>query len=225
MTARLWNANDAGKPARLSRAIRGAFALLAVVLVLLAAGFAWFLSRMPSDEVALQRDADGIVVLTGGASRVVDGLELLAARRAKRLLISGVHPGTTISDIAHKMPEQAKLLACCVDLEHSAVNTLGNAVETRRWAKARGFRSLIVVTSSYHMPRTMVELAWQMPDIELIPFPVVTEKVRNEPSWTMVSMRLLLFEYVKYLIAQVRTRIEPASDATDFAGDRARTKS
>ena len=61
MTARLWNANDAGKPARLSRAIRGAFALLAVVLVLLAAGFAWFLSRMPSDEVALQRDADGIV--------------------------------------------------------------------------------------------------------------------------------------------------------------------
>jgi uncharacterized SAM-binding protein YcdF (DUF218 family) len=98
-------------------------------------------------------------------------------------------------------------------------------VETRHWVKNRGFRSLIVVTSSYHMPRTMVELAWQMPDVELIPFPVISEKMRNEPWWTAASMRLLFFEYVKYLVAQVRTRLEPASASTDFAGDRSRTRS
>jgi hypothetical protein len=56
------------------------------------------------------------------------------------------------------------------------------------------------------MPRTMVELAGQMPDVELIPFPVISEKMRNEPWWTAASMRLLFFEYVKYLVAQVRTR-------------------
>jgi uncharacterized SAM-binding protein YcdF (DUF218 family) len=196
-----------------------------MAVMLLAAGFAWFVLRMPSEEVALERTADGIVVLTGGASRILDGIELLAAGRAKRLLISGVHPGTTIGEIARTIPEHAKLLTCCVDLDHSAVNTVGNAVETRRWVKARGFRSLIVVTSSYHMPRTMVELAWQMPDVELISFPVISEKMRNEPWWTAASMRLLLFEYMKYLVAQVRTRIDPASASMDLAGDRSRTKS
>jgi len=209
----------------LKRALLTLLAVLIAVPVLLAAGFLWFVARMPVDEVTLDRNADAIVVLTGGASRVLDGVELLAAGRGKRLLISGVHPSTTTGEIARTVPEYARLLACCVDLDHSAVNTVGNAVETRHWVKSRGFRSLIVVTSSYHMPRTMVELAWQMPDVELIPFPVISEKVRNEPWWTAASMRLLLFEYAKYLLAQIRTRIEPASASTDFAGGRSRTKS
>jgi hypothetical protein len=49
--------------------------------------------------------------------------------------------------------------------------------------------------------------------------------MRNEPWWTAASMRLLFFEYVKYLVAQLRTRLEPASASTDFAGDRSRTRS
>jgi uncharacterized SAM-binding protein YcdF (DUF218 family) len=207
------------------RAMLAAVAILLAIAVPLGAGFLWFVLRMPADEVALDRSADGIVVLTGGALRTQDGLELLAAKRGKRLLISGVHPGTTTGEIARTVPEYARLLACCVDLDHSAVNTVGNAVETRHWVKSRGFRSLIVVTSSYHMPRTMVEFAWQMPDVELIPFPVISEKMRNEPWWTSSSMQLLLFEYMKYLVAQIRTRLEPASASTDFAGDRDRTKS
>lgn len=212
---------------RRRRVQRGLTALVSVVLaglLLLGAGFVWFVLRVPADEITLDRRADGIVVLTGGASRISDGLELLAAKRGKRLLISGVHPGTTTGEIARTVPEYARLLACCVDLDHSALNTLGNAVETRHWVRDRGIRSLIVVTSSYHMPRTMVEFAWQMPDVELIPFPVISEKMRNEPWWTSGSMQLLWFEYVKYLIAQVRTRIEPVSDSTDVAGDRSRTK-
>lgn len=225
MTGSAATADRAGKWRGLKRALIAAVALLIAVPVLLGAGFLWFVLRMPTDEIALDRSADGIVVLTGGASRILDAVELLAAGRGKRLLISGVHRGTTTGEIARTVPEYARLLACCVDLDHSAINTVGNAVQTRHWVKNRGFRSLIVVTSSYHMPRTLVELAWQMPDVELIPFPVISEKMRNEPWWTAASMRLLLFEYAKYLFAQVRTRLEPASDSTDFAGDRRRTKS
>jgi uncharacterized SAM-binding protein YcdF (DUF218 family) len=173
----------------------------------------------------LEGRADGIVVLTGGSSRVADAIELLSEGRGKRLLITGVHRATSSREIARVLPRYQPLLNCCVDLDHSAVNTLGNAAETRRWAKGLRFGSLIVVTSSYHMPRTMVEFAWQMPDVELIPFPVISEKMRNEPWWTAGSMQLLLFEYMKYLVAQVRTRLEPASASTDFAGDRSRTKS
>jgi uncharacterized SAM-binding protein YcdF (DUF218 family) len=198
---------------------------VATTLALLAAfvvGFVWFVGRVPTAEVVLDRNADGIVVLTGGASRIADAVDLLASGRGKRLLISGVHRATTSSEIAHLVPEYQRLIACCVDLDHSAINTVGNALETRRWVKDRGFRSLIVVTSSYHMPRTMAELARQLPDVELIPFPVVTDKLRAEPWWSSApTAKLLVVEYVKYIFAQIRMRISPGSASTGSARDSA----
>lgn len=183
------------------------------------AGFAWFVWSVPTEEVALDRNADGIVVLTGGTSRVADAMELLAEGRGKRLLITGVHPGTGFGEIARLVPAHERLVACCVDLDHSAVNTVGNAIETRRWAIARGFRSLIVVTSNYHMPRTMAELAQQLPDTALIPFPVVADKQRAERWWTSpITTRLLVSEYLKYIYAQVRMRLEPVFAAETSGG-------
>src|SRR6202034_2970736 len=117
------------------RRIRSVLAKLVVLggaaLVL---GFLVFLWLLPNEEVVLDRNADGIVVLTGGTSRVTDALELLASGRGKRLLISGVNPGTTTADIAHQVSGFSRIPSCCVDLDYSAINTLGNAVETRRWA-------------------------------------------------------------------------------------------
>lgn len=181
-------------------------------------GFVWFVEGVPRDEIALGRYADGIVVVTGGASRIVDAIELLSAGRGRRLLISGVHPTTTSRELARLMPEFGHLIACCVDLDHSAVNTVGNAIETRLWAKAQGFHSLIVVTSNYHIARTMAELAWHMPEVELIPFPVVSGRMRNESWWNMGSARLLVGEYLKFIFAQVRMRVESAPALTDVAG-------
>ena len=153
-------------------------------------------------------NADGIVVLTGGSSRVSDAMELLAGGYGKRLLISGVHPTNAASDISRSLSDNQSLLNCCVDLDHSAVNTRSNAAETRRWVHERGFKSLIVVTSNYHMPRAIVELSHAMPDIELIPFAVVGDKWRDEPWWTSgATLRLLLSEYVKYVAAEVRVRL------------------
>ncbi len=184
-------------------------------------GFLWFVRTVPTEEVALQRDADGIVVLTGGASRITDAVELLAAGHGKRLLITGVHRATSSDEIARVMPRHERLLKCCVDLDHSAVNTVGNAAGTRRWARNLRFGSLIVVTSSYHMPRTMAELGRQLPDVTLIPFPVVSDTLRAGPWWdSLPTAKLLFSEYLKYMLAQVRMRLEPTSDTTDVAGAR-----
>jgi uncharacterized SAM-binding protein YcdF (DUF218 family) len=207
------------------RVLRAVVAAVAVGVLAFAAGFVWFVRHVPADEIPIERNADGIVVVTGGASRVADAIELLAAGRGKRLLISGVHRSTNPAEIARLVPRFERLVMCCVDLDHSAVNTVGNAVEARRWAKGLGFRSLIVVTSSYHMPRTLAELARQMPEVELVAFPVVTDKLRAEPWWASgLTARLLISEYVKYVVAQVRMRIEPAPELTD-AGGRTVTKS
>jgi uncharacterized SAM-binding protein YcdF (DUF218 family) len=185
-----------------------AVAVLAAVFAALAIGFVGFLSQLRGIETRPDRRADGIVVLTGGSSRVSDAMELLAAGYGKRLLISGVRPTNAASDISRSLPESHSWLACCVDLDRSAVNTRSNAAETRRWVHERGFKSLIVVTSNYHMPRATVELSHAMPDIVLIPFAVVGDKWRDEPWWTSgATLRLLLSEYVKYVAAEMRVRL------------------
>jgi uncharacterized SAM-binding protein YcdF (DUF218 family) len=189
----------------------GIVAALAIVFVAATIGFVGFISQLRGAETQPERKADGIVVLTGGSSRVSDAMELLAGGYGRRLLISGVHPTNAAIDISRSLPDNQSLLTCCVDLDYSAVNTRSNAAETRRWARERGFKSLIVVTSNYHMPRAIVELSHAMPDIRLIPFAVVGEKWRDEPWWTSgATVRLLLSEYVKYVAAELRVRLADA---------------
>ncbi|MGL9622059.1 YdcF family protein [Bradyrhizobium sp. U531] len=182
---------------------------IALAFVGAAAGFIAFLSQLHGAEVAPGSKADGIVVLTGGSSRVSDAMELLAAGYGRRLLISGVHPTSTASDISRTLPENQSFMTCCVDLDRTALSTRGNAAEARRWAEGRRFKSLIVVTSNYHMPRALVEFSHAMPQTRLIPFAVVGDKWREEPWWTSPStLRLLLSEYVKYIAAELRVRLE-----------------
>jgi uncharacterized SAM-binding protein YcdF (DUF218 family) len=190
-------------------------AVLAVVFVGAAAGFVGFISQLRGAETKPAGTADGIVVLTGGSSRVSDAMELLAGGYGKRLLISGVYPTNGALDISRSLSDNPSdnqsLLTCCVDLDYSAVNTRSNAAETRHWVHERGFKSLIVVTSNYHMPRALVELSHAMPNVELIPFAVVADKWRDEPWWTNgATVRLLLSEYVKYVAAEVRVRLADA---------------
>ena len=134
--------------------------------VLLVGGFVWFATLIPGEEVQLDRRADGIVVLTGAASRIPDAIELLAAERGKRLLITGVHRATRAREIARLTPLYSKYFTCCIDLDKSALNTFGNALETKRWAREHNFNSLIVVTSNWHLPRAMAELAHQVKYLE-----------------------------------------------------------
>jgi uncharacterized SAM-binding protein YcdF (DUF218 family) len=168
------------------------------------AGFLWFVNLTEANDGTPPGNADGIVALTGGPFRINDALELLAAGRARRLLITGVNPVTRPVEISRLVPEHQRWFSCCVDIDHSA-NTIGNAVETRRWVKSRGFKSVIVVTANYHMPRAMAELAHELPDVTLLPYPVISEKMRAEPWWeNPETVRLLFSEYMKYLVAKVR---------------------
>ena len=208
-------ASDSRGSGRLLRRLVRVTAVLCVgAALLLALGFFWFVSALPTEEVKLDRNADGIVALTGGASRIIDALELMAAKRAQRLLISGANRSTSAAEISRLHPEFASIVRCCVDFDRS-LNTLGNAIETRKWAEARKLRSLIVVTSGYHMQRATAEIAHQLPGVTLIAFPVLSEKLRSEPWWSnATTARLILLEYLKFVFTQVRMQVNPGAGAS-----------
>jgi uncharacterized SAM-binding protein YcdF (DUF218 family) len=185
--------------------------------VVFLSGFLLFALHIPRVEVAPSHPADGIVTLTGGASRISDAVELLAARQGQRLFISGVNPTTSLTELSRLNPEFEKWFACCTELGREALNTSGNAQEIARWSRERGYRSLIVVTSAWHMPRALVELKREMSDIDLIPYSVVSDRMRDEPWWSSLqTARLLMLEYVKYLATRARIRL----DSTDASASR-----
>jgi len=170
-----------------------------------AAGLLLFVSQIDQSPPNGNVRADAIVVLTGGDSRVTEAVRLLAAGRGQRLLISGVHPETTTAMLRRINPEAERLFDCCIDLDRNARDTIENADETRRWLARRGFRSVIVVTSSYHMPRGLVELRRALPSLKLIPYPVVPARLRLDTWWAHPgTFRLLTSEFVKYVVSLAR---------------------
>jgi uncharacterized SAM-binding protein YcdF (DUF218 family) len=198
--------------------MRCILAVPVVAFAVLTGGFLWFAFHVAHEESPLDRVADGIVALTGGASRISDAVELLASGRGRRLLITGVGATTNPAELMRLAPDHQRWFGCCIDLDYSAANTVGNAVQTRRWARERGFRSLVVVTSGYHMPRAMLEISHRLPEVTLIPFPVVTGQIRAEPWWWHPgTAKLLAFEYLKFLAAAARIRLEPVFAVTQIA--------
>jgi len=193
--------------------------LLSLVVAGLAGGFiAFAVSATTLNEGAPQR-ADAIVVVTGGEDRITAALSLLRQGSGRRLLISGVNPRTSEAAIRDHAGERRQLFECCVDIGREASDTIGNAEETRDWAEGRGYRTLIVVTSSYHMPRTLAEFARAMPDVDFVPHPVVSRHLRDRSWWQHpAALRLLASEYVKFIASA--TRLGWARAQVYFGGSR-----
>src|SRR5690606_842180 len=59
-----------------------------------------------------------------------------------------------------------------ITLGRIATSTRGNGQEIGEWARQKGIGSLRVVTAGYHMPRALLELRRNMPDVILLPHPV-----------------------------------------------------
>jgi uncharacterized SAM-binding protein YcdF (DUF218 family) len=174
-------------------------------LVLLIIGFIVFANSVDREHSVPQRSADGIAVLTGGMSRIDEAMKLLAEGKAKRVLITGVNRTTTTKELKELASQGDQYFTCCVDIDKEARNTIDNATETSEWVALHHYGSIIVVTSNYHMPRALAELARVMPGVTLIPYSVVDNNVHLERWWTYPgTTRLLLSEYLKYLPALSR---------------------
>ena len=209
-----WRAD--GKPGGRRRKRFGLRVLLVAMLTAFLAGglaqFAIFANKIASTEAPKSARADAIVVLTGGQARVNEAVRLLEEGRAGRLLISGVHPGTTRKQLAAVTASSKPLEKSSVDLDRVALNTAGNAAETASWVRKNDFSSLLVVTSAYHLPRAEVELSGVLPEVRLIAYPVFSKDL-NLDNWYRepATIRLLMREYVKYILARLRLTVRGAS--------------
>lgn len=162
------------------------------------AGFLYFVSVTGASPPPDPPAADAIVVLTGGADRIADGLRLLAAGRGRELLVSGVASRLDLAEMARHAGLDPAPLTGHVTLGRAALSTRGNATEAALWARQNGFRSLILVTATYHMPRARAEFARAMPDVTLYAAAVVPPAMRS--PWQWPTLRLLAVEYSKFLI-------------------------
>ncbi len=168
-------------------------------------GLILYADAIPSEREKNKPLADAIAVLTGGSGRLEAGLKLLSVKRAKKLFISGVHKGVDVKRLLTLYQKAPINSECCVEIGDDAINTAGNATETAIWFRKRKYKSLIIVTSNYHMPRSFLEFSYAMPDVKLIAYPVFPKNFKRERWWAWPGTTgLLMREYTKYLLAWMR---------------------
>jgi len=179
-----------------------------VALFLWLGGFFHFVTELPRRQVQQPGINDAIVVLTGGRGRLQVGLRMLVAGRGTRLLISGVKSGISAAELRDIQAEAAAMFSCCIDLGYQAHDTRGNAIETSLWARLHGYRSLHLVTASYHMPRSLLLFRQAMSDVDFQPIPVMSVSVKLDQWWLFPgTLKLLIVEYSKFLVSLIRVRL------------------
>ncbi|CAN1529601.1 COG1434 Uncharacterized conserved protein [Rhabdaerophilaceae bacterium] len=176
--------------------------------ILWIAGFMLFVESIEAERPSSTPRADGIVVLTGGAERIGDGIRLLEDKKGDRLFISGVNVQVSVDQLQRTWPGHDAAFACCIDLDFRARNTIENALESAEWVKRNRFGSIILVTASFHLPRARLEFSAAIPGLIIVPYPVVPDQSRIERWWSDAAMvKLLAGEYSKFLIANLRVRL------------------
>ncbi|MEX1147913.1 MAG: YdcF family protein [Sphingomonadales bacterium] len=188
-----------------------------IVCALWLGGFWYWCGTLAENPEAGDLRTDGIVVLTGGAHRIDEAVRLLAGERGHRLLISGVNQRIQDETLREVAGISRDLFECCVDLGRVAQNTQENAIETAAWARRNGYRTLRIVTTYDHMPRSLIEMRRAMPGVDLFAHPVSPATVNGvRPP----VLRRLASEYSKYWVALLRARLSappPITGAPDLS--------
>ncbi|HEY1720062.1 MAG TPA: YdcF family protein [Magnetospirillaceae bacterium] len=185
--------------------------ILIVLVVAIAAwirGLIWFADTVPEKIADTTMHTDAIVVLTGGHGRIEEGVALLREGMAKKLFISGVEERLDVADVLKSLHIPPDSTDSAIMLGHMADSTASNAAETSDWMHAQNFKSMRLVTSAYHMPRSLLEFRHAVPDLKIIPHPVFPDAVKQDRWWAWPgTAQLIAVEYVKYLVADASLKL------------------
>ncbi len=193
---------------RARRLLKRLVLLVAGLFLVWLAGLVSFADSIPLEVAEPERRTDAVIVLTGGSGRLDEGLNLLADDMGERLFVSGVYQGVDVKTLFAIFQHNPEQLETRVGIG-TATNTTGNATETAEWIKQQEFRSMRLVTASYHMPRSILEFRHAMPDADIVPHPVFPEHVKVKQWWAWRGTAgLIAGEYNKFMLAWLRQRTE-----------------
>lgn len=171
----------------------------ALLMLGYALGFVLFAVSLGKPAAAGTAKADAAVVLTGGPGRIEHAVKVLRRGDVRRVLVAGADPAVTKADLERRLGGSRRLLQCCIDLGSESVDTRSNAEEALRWLEAHRYRSVLLITSDWHMRRARYEFERGLGQR----YRIVTDAVRSEPSFVT-----LFGEYNKYVLRRIAVWID-----------------
>ena len=163
-----------------------------------------------NQEKILFQDTKSVVVATGGSNRILKGINLIEDNIERKMLITGVGKGISKIDIAKAInanQKQSNILNCCVDLDLTAINTQGNAMQASLWLKKNDSKNSFLVTANYHMPRLMLEFKRVNPNINLNIIPVKPDLDPINKMYLPNNFILISKEYLKFVITKSNLKL------------------
>ncbi len=166
-------------------------------------GFVVFARRINNYQTDTATHTEAVIALTGGRYRIAEAVNLLNQGKADKLFISGVSRKSSLDDIKKRQNLDIRDESG-VSLGHNAKDTIGNAVETVAWLRNNHISSIRLVTSNYHVERSIAEFKSRAPELKIIPHPVYSDQVQKKwwKSWHTFS--LIFSEYNKFLYVYIR---------------------
>jgi uncharacterized SAM-binding protein YcdF (DUF218 family) len=166
--------------------------------------FYGFIKLIPEDidykKINGAANIDAIIVLTGGENRIIDGLKLQKKYHIKKLFISGVDDNSSLTEILNSLNSEEEFSRTNIELGYSAKSTLGNRKEAEEWAKKNKIRTIILVTSNYHIPRSYLLFKTSKVIESIILYPSFGNKFKTENLFKdKYSSSLIISEFIKYL--------------------------
>lgn len=166
--------------------------------------FAWQINNYPHD---IEDHTQAIIALTGGRNRIAEAIKLLNDGKADMLFISGVGKQSSLKAI-QKRNRISITAENRVFIGKEATNTVENAIETKAWIHNNKITSIRLVTSNYHIPRSITEFKTLNPGLKIVVHPVYSELVEKKwwTSWHTFS--LIFSEYNKFLYVYIRSNLQ-----------------
>ena len=190
------------------------FFLVFIVIAILFIDFTYKTFSYDQREVS----ADAIIVLTGGIGRVDEGVRLYREGKVRWLFFVGVDPSVRLSDLYS--PGSGDPSAARVVLEKTSRNTLENAWYARHLIKDKDVKSVLLITSRYHMKRATILLRNALPkDVAIHPYPIDSTNLKEKWWNHRGSFRLLFGEFYKYCMFRFFFIMAPGELRLDKLGN------
>src|SRR6056300_1596168 len=190
-------------------------ALLILIITYFLIELLHFKEKIIANEKYPNKINTNIVILTGGTNRIKDGFDIInkfdeKSKYTIKILVSGTGKGFTKLSLQNKLSPDfdLKLIKCCVELDAISQNTYSNAKQTLKWSIKNNIKEFILITSNYHMPRSILEFKNKMPNIRILTYPIKPRK-HEINNWlnSFETFSLIFYEFCKFIISNIRINI------------------